>query len=91
MNRTIHLRALPGDFSRSAPRPFPRRKACVARGKKADLSIFRPQLKQMNVSGECREKLDEFADETISKAMRSRGHMCDGLPNENEDDSFIPG
>jgi len=44
----------------------------------------------MNVSGDVVKKLDEFADETIYKAMDHGGHLCVMASEENEDILHIP-
>ncbi len=43
-----------------------------------------------NVSGDVVKKLDEFADETIYKAMDHGGHLCVMASEENEDVLQIP-
>jgi fructose-1,6-bisphosphatase I len=45
---------------------------------------------RMNVSGDEVKKLDEFADETIYKAMDHGGHVCVMASEENEDILHIP-
>lgn len=45
---------------------------------------------RMNVSGDVVKKLDEFADETIYKAMDHGGHLCVMVSEENEDILHIP-
>jgi len=45
---------------------------------------------RMNVSGDVVKKLDEFADETIYKAMDHGGHVCVMASEENEDILHIP-
>jgi len=45
---------------------------------------------RMNVSGDVVKKLDEFADETIYKAMDHGGHLCCMASEENEDILHIP-
>jgi fructose-1,6-bisphosphatase I len=45
---------------------------------------------RMNVSGDVVKKLDEFADETIYKAMDHGGHLCVMASEENEDVLTIP-
>jgi len=45
---------------------------------------------RMNVSGDTVKKLDEFADETIYKAMDHGGHLCVMASEENEDILHIP-
>lgn len=45
---------------------------------------------RMNVSGDMVKKLDEFADETIYKAMDHGGHLCVMASEENEDVLNIP-
>lgn len=45
---------------------------------------------RMNVSGDMVKKLDEFADETIYKAMDHGGHLCVMASEENEDILHIP-
>lgn len=45
---------------------------------------------RMNVSGDVVKKLDEFADETIYKAMDHGGHLCVMASEENEDILQIP-
>jgi fructose-1,6-bisphosphatase I len=45
---------------------------------------------RMNVSGDEVRKLDEFADETIYKAMDHGGHLCVMASEENEDILHIP-
>lgn len=44
----------------------------------------------VNVSGDVVKKLDEFADETIYKAMDHSGHLCVMASEENEDILHIP-
>lgn len=44
----------------------------------------------VNVSGDVVKKLDEFADETIYKAMDHGGHLCVMASEENEDILHIP-
>ncbi len=43
-----------------------------------------------NISGDIVKKLDEFADETIFKAMDHGGHLCVMASEENEDLLHIP-
>ena len=43
-----------------------------------------------NASGDAVKKLDEFADETIYKAMDHGGHLCVMASEENEDVLHIP-
>jgi fructose-1,6-bisphosphatase I len=45
---------------------------------------------RMNASGDVVKKLDEFADETIYKAMDHGGHVCVMASEENEDILHIP-
>jgi len=45
---------------------------------------------RVNVSGDVVKKLDEFADETIYKAMDHGGHLCVMASEENEDILHIP-
>ncbi|MBI4549219.1 MAG: class 1 fructose-bisphosphatase [Ignavibacteriae bacterium] len=45
---------------------------------------------RMNVSGDVVKKLDEFADETVYKAMDHGGHLCVMASEENEDILHIP-
>jgi len=45
---------------------------------------------RMNISGDTVKKLDEFADETIYKAMDHGGHLCVMASEENEDILHIP-
>jgi fructose-1,6-bisphosphatase I len=45
---------------------------------------------RMNISGDVVKKLDEFADETIYKAMDHGGHVCCMASEENEDILHIP-
>jgi fructose-1,6-bisphosphatase I len=45
---------------------------------------------RVNVTGDVVKKLDEFADETIYKAMDHVGHLCVMASEENEDLLHIP-
>lgn len=45
---------------------------------------------RMNSSGDMVKKLDEFADETIYRAMDHGGHLCVMASEENEDILHIP-
>jgi fructose-1,6-bisphosphatase I len=45
---------------------------------------------RMNVSGDVIKKLDEFADQTIYRAMDHLGHLCVMASEENEDLLHIP-
>jgi len=45
---------------------------------------------RMNASGDVVKKLDEFADETIYRAMDHGGHLCVMASEENEDILHIP-
>ena len=45
---------------------------------------------RVNVSGDTVKKLDEFADETLYKAMDHGGHLCVMASEENEDILHIP-
>jgi len=45
---------------------------------------------RMNISGDIVKKLDEFADQTIYKAMDHTGHLCVMASEENEDLLHIP-
>ena len=45
---------------------------------------------RMNISGDIVRKLDEFADQTIYKAMDHGGHFCVMASEENEDILQIP-
>jgi fructose-1,6-bisphosphatase I len=57
---------------------------------KAGLVNILGQTDRMNVSGDVVKKLDEFADETIYKAMDHGGHLCVMASEENEDVLQIP-
>jgi len=45
---------------------------------------------RMNISGDVIKKLDEFADQTIYRAMDHLGHLCVMASEENEDLLHIP-
>ncbi|MBI3193905.1 MAG: class 1 fructose-bisphosphatase [Ignavibacteriae bacterium] len=45
---------------------------------------------RLNVSGDVVKKLDEFADETVYRAMDHGGHVCVMASEENEDILHIP-
>jgi fructose-1,6-bisphosphatase I len=45
---------------------------------------------RMNISGDVVKKLDEFADQTIYRAMDHLGHLCVMASEENEDLLHIP-
>ena len=45
---------------------------------------------RMNISGDVIKKLDEFADQTIYRAMDHIGHLCVMASEENEDLLHIP-
>ncbi|MGA9115934.1 MAG: class 1 fructose-bisphosphatase [Bacteroidota bacterium] len=57
---------------------------------KAGLVNILGRTDRMNVSGDVVKKLDEFADETIFKAMDHGGHVCVMASEENEDLLHIP-
>ena len=57
---------------------------------KAGLVNILGSTDRMNVSGDVVKKLDEFADETIYKAMDHGGHLCVMASEENEDVLHIP-
>ena len=58
---------------------------------KAGLVNILGKTDRMNISGDVVKKLDEFADETIYKAMDHGGHLCVMASEENEDLLHIPG
>jgi fructose-1,6-bisphosphatase I len=57
---------------------------------KAGLVNILGQTDRKNKSGDVVKKLDEFADETIYKAMDHGGHLCVMASEENEDILKIP-
>lgn len=57
---------------------------------KAGLVNILGKTDRMNVTGDEVKKLDEFADETIYKAMDHGGHLCVMASEENEDLLHIP-
>lgn len=57
---------------------------------KAGLVNILGKTDRMNISGDEVKKLDEFADETIFKAMDHGGHLCVMASEENEDLLHIP-
>jgi len=57
---------------------------------KAGLVNILGKTDRMNISGDVVKKLDEFADETIFKAMDHGGHLCVMASEENEDLLHIP-
>jgi fructose-1,6-bisphosphatase I len=57
---------------------------------KAGLVNILGKTDRQNVSGDEVKKLDEFADETIYKAMDHGGHLCVMASEENEDLLHIP-
>jgi len=57
---------------------------------KAGLVNILGKTDRMNVSGDEVRKLDEFADETIFRAMDHVGHLCVMASEENEDLLHIP-
>ncbi len=57
---------------------------------KAGLVNILGKTDRMNVSGDVVKKLDEFADETIYRAMDHSGHLCVMASEENEDLLHIP-
>ena len=57
---------------------------------KAGLVNILGMTNRMNTSGDIVKKLDEFADETIYKAMDHGGHVCVMASEENEDILHIP-
>lgn len=57
---------------------------------KAGLVNILGKTDRMNISGDEVKKLDEFADETIFKAMDHAGHLCVMASEENEDLLHIP-
>ncbi len=57
---------------------------------KAGLVNILGSTDRMNVSGDVVKKLDEFADETIYRAMDHGGHLCCMASEENEDILHIP-
>ncbi len=57
---------------------------------KAGLVNILGQTDRKNISGDVVKKLDEFADETIYKAMDHGGHLCVMASEENEDILKIP-
>jgi len=57
---------------------------------KAGLVNILGKTDRMNISGDEVKKLDEFADETIYKAMDHGGHLCVMASEENEDLLHIP-
>jgi fructose-1,6-bisphosphatase I len=57
---------------------------------KAGLVNILGKTDRMNISGDVVKKLDEFADQTIFKAMDHLGHLCVMASEENEDLLHIP-
>ncbi len=57
---------------------------------KAGLVNILGKTDRMNVTGDEVKKLDEFADETIYRAMDHGGHLCVMASEENEDLLHIP-
>ncbi len=57
---------------------------------KAGLVNILGSTEHLNASGDVVKKLDEFADETIYKAMDHGGHLCVMASEENEDILQIP-
>ncbi|MER3523495.1 MAG: class 1 fructose-bisphosphatase [Ignavibacteria bacterium] len=57
---------------------------------KAGLVNILGKTDRMNISGDEVKKLDEFADETIYKAMDHGGHLCVMASEENENLLTIP-
>lgn len=57
---------------------------------KAGLVNLLGKTDRMNISGDVIKKLDEFADETIFKAMDHGGHVCVMASEEHEDLLHIP-
>lgn len=57
---------------------------------KAGLVNILGKTERTNISGDVVKKLDEFADETIFKAMDHGGHLCVMASEENEDLLHIP-
>jgi fructose-1,6-bisphosphatase I len=57
---------------------------------KAGLVNILGKTDRMNISGDIVKKLDEFADETIFRAMDHGGHLCVMASEENEDLLQIP-
>jgi len=57
---------------------------------KAGLVNILGRTDRMNISGDVIKKLDEFADQTIYKAMDHLGHLCVMASEENEDLLHIP-
>lgn len=57
---------------------------------KAGLIDILGTTKKKNVSGDVIQKLDEFADETIYRAMDYSGHLCVMASEENADILHIP-
>lgn len=57
---------------------------------KAGLVNILGKTDRMNISGDLVRKLDEFADETIFRAMDHGGHLCVMASEENEDLLQIP-
>ena len=57
---------------------------------KAGLVNILGKTDRMNISGDEVKKLDEFADETIYKAMDHGGYLCVMASEENEDLLHIP-
>jgi len=57
---------------------------------KAGLINIMGSTNRRNISGDLIKKLDEFADETIYRAMDYSGHLCVMASEENEDILHIP-
>ncbi len=57
---------------------------------KAGLINILGTTNRVNISGDTIKKLDEFADETIYKALDHGGHLCVMASEENEDILHIP-
>ena len=57
---------------------------------KAGLVNILGKTDRMNISGDEVKKLDEFADETVFRAMDHGGHLCVMASEENEDLLHIP-
>lgn len=57
---------------------------------KAGLVNILGTVDRTNISGDVVKKLDEFADETIYRAMDYSGHLCVMASEENEDILHIP-
>ena len=84
MKVSRHIRMRPGLFQDSCTVSPLQPSLSGGKSRRRDSSTSSERRIRQNVSGDEVKKLDEFADETIYKAMDHGGHLCVMASEENE-------